>query len=589
MDGKHGQELVSFQGDGDLRWGSTLKKDGKGRQYAPPRQLLFKDETETRFKDVQCSESSVWGLTPTGKISSIMSCSECPKTHRAAMPDGPPEGDDHRLAMPSEMRTPAQPVPDAAFVALCSLLEARGKGTTLTYEEAADAMLQAHNTHRKETKGASSEAFAAPQAFSRYQTVRTFTGGRKTVGTAKSVVRYLDPDQYEGEQGLRRFLDVLRASPLQNLPIPDSFTRLDRWSSLKRRDKETIPELIIREEELYVELQQALMRARRDKHPETSAPTTSAGEPPSMGQGPPSTPSRSPTAAAMGPSGREPTQPASTQAAAPDEQQLAGGFFFEDELRGYRLLRASRISHHEKQNVLVQTSNSTSFVLIRRALTTLFADGREIPASMHRHGKIWYGHWDGEDDFEDSHNGEMYWNQWDEWHEYSPDGSPVYWQGDDAWWDASWEPEESWDEWQTDEICPKNESTDPAEVQLAEAFTLAGEANRTLRDAREAVRRVRQARGYYAPESSSGKGFVPLASSPSSSPSAGKGSSEGKPSFKGSKGCKGLKGKSKGSKFGKAKTYYVNLSCILWDSDVTNGRALTRAIIDTGASECNWY
>lgn len=49
-------------------WGSTLKKDGKGRQYAPPRQLLLKDETETRFKDVQCSESSVWGLTPTGKV-----------------------------------------------------------------------------------------------------------------------------------------------------------------------------------------------------------------------------------------------------------------------------------------------------------------------------------------------------------------------------------------------------------------------------------------------------------------------------------------------------------------------------------------
>mmetsp|Transcript_78471 Transcript_78471/g.123750 ORF Transcript_78471/g.123750 Transcript_78471/m.123750 type:complete len:232 (+) Transcript_78471:37-732(+) len=67
------------------------------------------------------------------------------------MPDGSPEGDDPAVAMP--LRTPAQPVPDAAFVALCSLLEARGKGTTLTYEEAADVMLQAHNTHRKETKG----------------------------------------------------------------------------------------------------------------------------------------------------------------------------------------------------------------------------------------------------------------------------------------------------------------------------------------------------------------------------------------------------------------------------------------------------
>ena len=61
-------------------------------------------------------------------------------------------GADHRLAMPSEMRTPALPVPDGAFVALCSLLEARGKGTKLTYEEAADIMLQADNTHRREVK-----------------------------------------------------------------------------------------------------------------------------------------------------------------------------------------------------------------------------------------------------------------------------------------------------------------------------------------------------------------------------------------------------------------------------------------------------
>ena len=106
------------------------------------------------------------------------------------------------------------------------------------------------------------------------QTERSLVVARlwsQLTGAAKSVVRFLDPDKYDGEQGLSRFLEVLRSSPLQNLPVPDSFTRLDKWSNLRRRDKESIAELLIREEELYVELQQALTRARRDKQPDRPA------------------------------------------------------------------------------------------------------------------------------------------------------------------------------------------------------------------------------------------------------------------------------------------------------------------------------
>jgi len=73
-------------------------------------------------------------------------------------------------------------------------------------------------------------------------------------GAAKSVVRYLEPDQYEGSDGLDRFLEVLRSSPLQQLPICDTFLRLEKWHSLKRSEKETIPELIVREEQLFQEL-----------------------------------------------------------------------------------------------------------------------------------------------------------------------------------------------------------------------------------------------------------------------------------------------------------------------------------------------
>ena len=86
-------------------------------------------------------------------------------------------------------------------------------------------------------------------------------------GPAKAVVRHLDPDDFESHDGLMKLLSVLRESPLQQLPIPDSFARLDQWNSLRRRERETIPELLIREEDLYTQMVQALQRARDDRAP----------------------------------------------------------------------------------------------------------------------------------------------------------------------------------------------------------------------------------------------------------------------------------------------------------------------------------
>ena len=65
---------------------------------------------------------------------------------------------------------------------------------------------------------------AAPRVWSRLQ------------GAAKAVVRNLDPSEFSGEDGLSKLLQVLRSSPLQQLPVPDSFSRLERWHSLRRRD-----------------------------------------------------------------------------------------------------------------------------------------------------------------------------------------------------------------------------------------------------------------------------------------------------------------------------------------------------------------
>ena len=86
---------------------------------------------------------------------------------------------------------------------------------------------------------------------------------QRLVGSAKTVVRNLDPSVYSTNSGLEKLLNVLRNSLLQRLPVPDSFQRLERWSSLHKRHGETIPQLLVREEELFVELQQSLQRARK--------------------------------------------------------------------------------------------------------------------------------------------------------------------------------------------------------------------------------------------------------------------------------------------------------------------------------------
>ena len=99
------------------------------------------------------------------------------------------------------------------------------------------------------------------------------------------------------------------------------------------------------------------------------------------------------------------------------------------------------------------------------------------------------------------------------------------------------EAENYWqDDWQWDrpeapsgprEIEPNPDSDDPAEAQLKEA--LADEANKTLAHAREAVRQVRQARGYFAPESTNGNGMTASSSASKGSGAFGRGKGKGKP------------------------------------------------------------
>lgn len=191
---------------------------------------------------------------------------------------------------------------------------------------------------------------------------------QKLHGAAKSVVKNLKPEDFDVANGVEKLLDVLRESPLQKLPIPDSFSRLERWSGLRRAQGEDIPHLIIREE-LFTELQRGLQRARYER---------AKAERRSQGVGvterdPSESPSRSPAGGMSGvqtgeePSGTTTAMPSTSQTSPMDAAGLSPGEgFFENEMRGYRLLKAAKLTTAERQHVM------TLFNLVRQALRSFF-------------------------------------------------------------------------------------------------------------------------------------------------------------------------------------------------------------------------
>ncbi|CAK8987390.1 unnamed protein product [Durusdinium trenchii] len=320
----------------------------------------------------------------------------------------------------------------------------------------------------------------SPGTFESYVTAcKWYSKGTKE-SAAKSIVRYADPEQFDHEDGLNQFLALLRESPLQRLPVPDSFNR-------------------------------SPMSGNR------------AGEERGRDLGTQTFPSAGPIHSTT---------------------TTASGDFFEDELRDYRLLRACRLSGHERQNVLVQTANSTSFHLVRRALRTLYNDETSERQQVGAK-RIWWTDsfvgqdWYDEDDIEGPSD-DLWWSDWawSEWHQ-DDDGSPTYWTGEDwieDWWQDAWYVED-------EDLYPDETSADPEEAQLSEAFAIANE----------------------------GKSF-----------GVGKGA-KGKSSFKGKGYGKGFSGK--GSKSSKGKTYFLPGVSAQWDEHTSHGRAPTRAILDTGATE----
>ena len=246
---------------------------------------------------------------------------------------------------------------------------------------------------------------------------------QKLEGAAKSVVKHLEPKDFATETGMNKLLGVLRESPLQKLPIPDSFSRLEKWTGLRRNGSESIPQLLVREEELFVELQQALQRARAErlKH-EVRSMGVGASE-----HDPPTSPTRSPNVTLGRQAERE--EEADFRAAEPGPPRDNAGLF-ENELRGYRLLKASKLSSAERQHVMTLTKNSTHFELVRQALRSLFADGAEGGEDGARHSRrtVWYA--------EDPNP------SWDAWEDDMWAEEVNFWD-EEAYW-ADWSPSSTW-------------------------------------------------------------------------------------------------------------------------------------------------
>ena len=257
----------------------------------------------------------------------------------------------------------------------------------------------------------------------------------KLSGPARSVVRRLSPDEFDVPGGLEKLLAVLRASPLQTLPIPDSFSKLERWHVLRRKEGESIPELIVREADLFHELQLSLLRSRarsdviEGPFPASSAPTS-----------PPAAATASPSSAKEQ-AAKESTEEASDLPEPPPEPERAAPLsvprpssvgFFEDELRGYRL--AAGLNNDQRMQILTLTSNSVAFERVRQALRALFGDLEET--GHHRPSRrrgLWWA--------------EEAWPSWADEEAWLVDDAWGHWPWEEAeaYWGSDWGP--LWEDW----------------------------------------------------------------------------------------------------------------------------------------------
>ena len=148
-------------------------------------------------------------------------------------------------------------------------------------------------------------------------------------GPAKEVVRMCKPQDFEDARGVERLLRILRESPLASMPVPDAYKKIQAYDQIRRRPREVIGDYIMREQRAFREMTEALRRvrnsrneksgARRHDHQVTSGNSSVHSE-----------------------AEYEMVEDEDTFMEAPWRQEQTGRTFFEQEIRGRRLLRLSR-------------------------------------------------------------------------------------------------------------------------------------------------------------------------------------------------------------------------------------------------------
>ena len=276
-----------------------------------------------------------------------------------------------------------------------------------------------------------------------------------------------------------------------------------------------------------------MVRARQDR---TTAENTGTSTREAPMSDPAMSPTRSPTTAGRRVNFEDEDDEQDTEKAEPKSEtspSSSTGYgatgFFEDELRGYRLLQAARVSKAEKQHVLTLTRNSTRFIYVRRALRTFSDDPQETfrdrprgtwwaeeeqwPAPVDQDLEIWWWHED-ENYFGENATTDYYAEDWDYDRDYVTE-------------------EDSWDYLPADHESTGDVADTEEAKALESAYALAQTANKTLADARQAVAKVRAARGYFDPAGMKGTGKA--FGGPAKGAKSGKGKGGSRPSGKGAR------------------------------------------------------
>ena len=359
---------------------------------------------------------------------------------------------------------------------------------------------------------------------------------------------------FDGEDGTRRLLQQLAASPLVRRSLPNAAAICQQYFSFKRAPNETMGNFLVRETLVQEEFTEALIRLHEEKLGITQAdrdfglPKVESwkdddwrhadwwwygeeeddddqpeGDPREADQpdeeratqeerpeGAPHDDARPPERGATGSSpshrdgqatidagdggsqGRHSTSP---PLRAIDELSVADSFIM-SVLRGWRLLQAAGLTPEEVRDILSSTRNSLDYETVAQALQGLWDEQllgqRYRPQGHHAFATIA----ESADAFYHDYN--------DEW-----------WDGEDEWWDeqayyAGWECEDhSWSPWlESDEhayqvAAPETTPQDDEkyrEAQQAEqiAEQLAAESHRSWTEAQKATQALRRDRGFGA-------------------------------------------------------------------------------------------